>query len=1171
MSKRIFSSIVLIATMLSCAFFPVVAQEELSVVWIQDFESGAITEASGAEALRAADDVFETIKESPLANTRDVVVQKYNNTRYIQDFQAISETDVGSGGSEKNSGGVLVRSGRSTKDECLSVTVNRKTTSQSYDGIWNISEKQLHFSKKTMGISTNTAYYEFASYIPVGGDYEISFDIKPGLKQKGTNVIVALGANFSIEQNSVDTSDASRCRIGYAVESTWTYSDKNYDFTEFRHVKLRVKRRMNGTPLIDFYLKNADGEDELVFADVPYRRATTVAEVTRLELVVGKSLTGEFYFDNFRLSQAEVLEGTGHFLEMSKYTRNNPSFSFLNFSRKLGGAKSYALTLDVMPSLVRGSANLALGAFLELTYTGPETYSISCKTGTESTLKPLKDGLPMNQWTTIKFVVKDEKTADVYVGDELIAQDLLPRLKSEGAQTPYTDWKNFGIQRNSSFFGAIYFDNFELRAQVNVGEPVILVNGAKDEKFSKGTVQVKLPVQAFQSTMSLRLIAVQRDVSNGRLLRIAVEDADIAGSGQAETALEITEQEGTLIQVYVWDRESHRPLRPVTTLEPYSETQIEKVQPTYPGYVSRAVTFSYDDGVIQDERLAALFEKYGMKATFNIVPGKVAAQQSNVLTAEQMKAVYQNHEVANHTYSHKPLFLMEGQTAQDSKGGTLKGVSLETAVDEVEKGRQWIFDNLGVAVQGLAWPNGTPDKRTDYTELKNVVQSGHFYTRWKESGAFALPENWLEWDSTCHHRSMPQYTERFLSMENGGALQCYFVWGHAYEFEQSGAAMNWEEMEKQLQRLAEQEIWKASNGEIYTYCTAVGMLKQEGNTLKNLSERALYAYVNGQKVCIPAGETWQYGLDIGRPSIGCWGDSLTYGQGATEQANAYPETLAKLSGCPVYNMGVPGETAMTIAARQGAVEIVLPEAFTIPRVGSVEIPLADVVMDGKTVYYLPTEEDGKVIPRNTAFGDWNPVTICGVKGMLTVEVNSTVWPRMLNRVRFTRAQAGNEVQVKAGERLLCPAQEVEADINVFFTGTNGGWSVDNTVAEDSPAAAAKLAELLRRQIAKTPHSEQYIVVGLIGGAEGDWKDTEQTLHAAFGEHYLDVKSYLASEQALSDAGVAPTEQDRADIAVGRIPTCLRTDSVHLNDVGYKLLAQEIYKKLVVLKYIENKI
>ena len=32
---------------------------------------------------------------------------------------------------------------------------------------------------------------------------------------------------------------------------------------------------------------------------------------------------------------------------------------------------------------------------------------------------------------------------------------------------------------------------------------------------------------------------------------------------------------------------------------------------------NKAITFSYDDGVIQDKRLAELFDKYSLKGTFN--------------------------------------------------------------------------------------------------------------------------------------------------------------------------------------------------------------------------------------------------------------------------------------------------------------------------------------------------------------------------------------------------------------------------------------------------------------------------------------------------------------------------------------------------------------------------
>ena len=32
----------------------------------------------------------------------------------------------------------------------------------------------------------------------------------------------------------------------------------------------------------------------------------------------------------------------------------------------------------------------------------------------------------------------------------------------------------------------------------------------------------------------------------------------------------------------------------------------------------KAVTFSYDDGITQDQRLIEIFDKYGLKSTFNI-------------------------------------------------------------------------------------------------------------------------------------------------------------------------------------------------------------------------------------------------------------------------------------------------------------------------------------------------------------------------------------------------------------------------------------------------------------------------------------------------------------------------------------------------------------------------
>ena len=57
----------------------------------------------------------------------------------------------------------------------------------------------------------------------------------------------------------------------------------------------------------------------------------------------------------------------------------------------------------------------------------------------------------------------------------------------------------------------------------------------------------------------------------------------------------------------------------------------------YPEGKAKAVTFSYDDGVPQDRRLAAIFDKYGMKATFNF--NSNICRKEN-FTKEEIKEIF---------------------------------------------------------------------------------------------------------------------------------------------------------------------------------------------------------------------------------------------------------------------------------------------------------------------------------------------------------------------------------------------------------------------------------------------------------------------------------------------------------------------------------------------------
>ena len=80
----------------------------------------------------------------------------------------------------------------------------------------------------------------------------------------------------------------------------------------------------------------------------------------------------------------------------------------------------------------------------------------------------------------------------------------------------------------------------------------------------------------------------------------------------------------------------------------------------------KALTFSYDDAVTQDRRLIELFNKYGLKCTFNVnsgilgVGGSLVREDVTVAWAHpraiEIPKIYEGHEVAAHTVTHPCLF-----------------------------------------------------------------------------------------------------------------------------------------------------------------------------------------------------------------------------------------------------------------------------------------------------------------------------------------------------------------------------------------------------------------------------------------------------------------------------------------------------------------------------------
>lgn len=295
------------------------------------------------------------------------------------------------------------------------------------------------------------------------------------------------------------------------------------------------------------------------------------------------------------------------------------------------------------------------------------------------------------------------------------------------------------------------------------------------------------------------------------------------------------------------------------------------------------------------------------------------------------------------------------------------------------------------------------------------------------------------------------------------------------------------------------------------------------------------------------------------PVIACWGDSLTYGQGATNAPyGSYPSILSNMTGLTVHNMGVGGETSVTIAARQGALDIKLKEGVTIPAdTSEVEISIAAYNPDGTFA--------GEIVPRNTSIAGWNPCTINGIEGELSISVSTdpNIMPRVLNWAKFKRTTAGSATEVAAGTEVTVAAQAIaqDADINIFFTGTNGGWNENHTNPND--AEHQDLVDLTDKMIAATKPGSKNLVIGLTTGGASSWSQTNAALKAKYGDHFIDAKEYLSSAQALADAGLSGTATP------GVVNSAFLTDdTVHLNSLGYHMLAKLVHDKLIDLGYVD---
>ena len=245
---------------------------------------------------------------------------------------------------------------------------------------------------------------------------------------------------------------------------------------------------------------------------------------------------------------------------------------------------------------------------------------------------------------------------------------------------------------------------------------------------------------------------------------------------------------------------------------------------------------SYDDGRLADRRLVEIFNRYGIRGTFNLNSG--IFNDPDRVQPEEIKTLYQGHEVACHTVTHP----------------TIARCPLPEVAEEVLQDRRALEAIVGYPVRGLAYPNGSLSGDIE----KLLPLCGVRYARVVGSSeSFAIPEDPWRWQATCHHNNprLMELGEQFLSLFKKQYLYLMYVWGHSYEFNDRD---NWDRIEDFCRLMGgKDDIWYCTNIELMDCLDDFARLNfaADNSFVYNPNARDAWISVGGNTVRIPAGET----------------------------------------------------------------------------------------------------------------------------------------------------------------------------------------------------------------------------------------------------------------------------------------------------------------------------
>lgn len=186
----------------------------------------------------------------------------------------------------------------------------------------------------------------------------------------------------------------------------------------------------------------------------------------------------------------------------------------------------------------------------------------------------------------------------------------------------------------------------------------------------------------------------------------------------------------------------------------------------------KAVTFSFDDAIIDDERLIKILDKYGLKGTFNLNSGYLSGalkwryrEVKDVIHINYFDNpnLYDGHEVACHSYTHPHL----------------EWLDVANMENQIRLDKLLLEELYHCKIRGMAYPYGTYNDDVIKVLRNNAIE----YSRTTENTYdFKLPEEPLTWHPTCHFKDdrRMELAEKFVNAEAEEDM-LFYIWGHSYE------------------------------------------------------------------------------------------------------------------------------------------------------------------------------------------------------------------------------------------------------------------------------------------------------------------------------------------------------------------------------------------------------